>query len=63
MTNWTRRKLLGSLSGVAAATSLAAQQSGGLAHSERRAGHASIKITDLKCAIIEGSPVVRVVTD
>ncbi len=55
MTDWTRRGFLGSLSGVAAATSLGAQQ--------KRTGTASIKITDLRCAIIGKSPVVRIVTD
>ena len=30
---------------------------------ETRTGHVSIKITDLKCAIIGQNPVVRVVTD
>ena len=53
MPNWTRRGFIGSLPGFAAA-SLAAPQ---------RSGRAPIKITDLKCAIIGGSPVVRVVTD
>jgi L-alanine-DL-glutamate epimerase-like enolase superfamily enzyme len=52
MTDWTRRGFLGSLSGVAAATSLAAQQK-----------HGPIKITDLRCAIIGRNPVVRIVTD
>src|SRR6266478_1976431 len=59
MDNCTRRGFLGSLSGVAAAASLAAQQRG----AEKRTGHGSIKITDLKCAIIGRNPVVRIVTD
>jgi L-alanine-DL-glutamate epimerase-like enolase superfamily enzyme len=59
MANWTRRGFLGSLSGVAAATSFAAQQ----ALPEKRTGHGSIKITDLRCAIIGRNPVVRIVTD
>ena len=63
MANWTRRGFLGSLSGAAAATSLAAQQRGGLSLPEKRTGHGSIKITDLKCAIIGRNPVVRIVTD
>ena len=50
----TRRGFLGSLSAAAAATTLAAQQ---------RGGRGSIKITDLRCAIIGRNPVVRVVTD
>ena len=50
----TRRKFLGSLSGAAAATSLAAQQ---------RRGRGPIKITDLRCAIIGQNPVIRIVTD
>src|SRR5215469_8025971 len=58
MTNWTRRRFLGSLSGAAAATSIAAQQ-----RPERRSGPGSIKITDLKCAIIGRNPTVRIVTD
>jgi L-alanine-DL-glutamate epimerase-like enolase superfamily enzyme len=63
MANWTRRGFVGSLSGVAAATSLAAQQRSNLSASERRTGHGSIKITDLRCAIIGRNPVVRIVTD
>ena len=57
MDNWTRRGFLGSLSGAAAASSLAAQQT------QKRTGHGSIKITDLRCAIIGRNPVVRIVTD
>ncbi len=57
MSNWTRRGFLGSLSGVAAATSLGAQQT------QKRTGHGSIKITDVRCAIIGRNPVVRIVTD
>ena len=53
MTNWTRRGFIGSLTGMAAATALAAP----------RAGRVAIKITDLRCAIIGKSPVVRIVTD
>jgi len=63
MANWTRRKMIGSLSGLAAATSLAARQKGSLPVSERRNGGTSIKITDLRCAIIGKSPVIRIVTD
>ena len=55
MAVWTRRGFTGSLAGMAASTSLVAQQ--------KRAGRAPIKITDLRCAIIGGSPVVRIVTD
>jgi L-alanine-DL-glutamate epimerase-like enolase superfamily enzyme len=61
--NRTRRGFLGSLSGVAAATSLAAQQRAGLPTAEKRTRNGSIKITDLRCAIIGRNPVVRVVTD
>jgi L-alanine-DL-glutamate epimerase-like enolase superfamily enzyme len=57
MANWTRRGFLGSLSAAASATSLAAQLPA------KRTGHGSIKITDLKCAIIGRNPVVRIVTD
>ncbi len=53
MADWTRREILGLLSGMAAAKSLGAQQR----------GHGSIKITDLRCAIIGKSPVIRIVTD
>ncbi|HEY2017644.1 MAG TPA: mandelate racemase/muconate lactonizing enzyme family protein [Bryobacteraceae bacterium] len=63
MDNWTRRGFIGSLSGVAAATSLAAQQRGGVSSPEKRTGHVKIKITDLRCAIIGRNPVIRIVTD
>jgi len=63
MANWTRRGFLGSLSGVAAAPWLTAQQGASLSQPERRTGHGSIKITDLRCAIIGRNPVVRIVTD
>lgn len=53
MARFTRRELIGSLSAVAAASSLAAQP--------KRSG--PIKITDLRCAIIGKNPVVRIVTD
>jgi L-alanine-DL-glutamate epimerase-like enolase superfamily enzyme len=62
MVNWTRRGFIGSLLGGAAAMSLAAQQKGSLSP-EKRTAHASIKITDLRCAIIGRNPVVRIVTD
>jgi L-alanine-DL-glutamate epimerase-like enolase superfamily enzyme len=52
MANWTRRGFFGSLAGAAAA-----------APAERRTGRGSIKITDLRCAIIGRNPVVRIVTD
>lgn len=63
MATWTRRELIGSLAGVATATSLAARQTGGAPATERRAGHGSIKITDLRCAVIGKNPVIRIVTD
>ena len=63
MANWTRRGFLGSLAGAAAATSLAAQRRGSPALPEKRTGHGSIKITDLRCATIGRNPVVRIVTD
>lgn len=63
MANWTRRKVIGSLSATVAATSLAAQQNGRSPNSETQGGGAPIKITDLRCAIIGKSPVVRIVTD
>jgi len=59
MANWTRRGFLGSLTGAAAASSLMAQQT----PPAKRTGHGSIKITDLRCAIIGRNPVVRIVTD
>jgi L-alanine-DL-glutamate epimerase-like enolase superfamily enzyme len=63
MANWTRRGFVGSLSGMAAATSIAAQQRGSQSPAERRTGHGPIKITDLKCAIIGRNPVIRIVTN
>ncbi len=62
MANWTRRGFVGALTGVAgtgavAMGSLAAQVP------EKRAGRGPIKITDLRCAIIGGSPVIRIVTN
>jgi L-alanine-DL-glutamate epimerase-like enolase superfamily enzyme len=63
MGHWMRRGFLRSLPGLAAATSLAAQQRGGRSLPERRTGGGSIKITDLRCAIIGRNPVVRIVTD
>ena len=62
MTNWTRRGFLGSLSGVAAATSLAAQQSAAAAP-EKRTGTDRSKSPTCRCAIIGRNPVVRIVTD
>jgi L-alanine-DL-glutamate epimerase-like enolase superfamily enzyme len=61
MRDWTRRGFLGSVSGLAAAAMLPAQQSGGVA--SKGAGSIPIKITDLKCAIIGKNPVVRIVTN
>jgi L-alanine-DL-glutamate epimerase-like enolase superfamily enzyme len=55
MMNSTRRRFLASLSAAAATMPLAAQQ--------KRIGHAPIKITDLRCAIIGKNPVIRIVTD
>jgi L-alanine-DL-glutamate epimerase-like enolase superfamily enzyme len=63
MADRTRRGFLGSLTGAAAATALAAQQRGSQSPPEKRTGHGAIRITDLKCAIIGRNPVVRVVTD
>ena len=62
MGHWTRRGFIGSLS-AAAATAFAAQQTGNLPAPEKRVGQVSIKITDLRCAIIGRNPVVRIVTD
>jgi L-alanine-DL-glutamate epimerase-like enolase superfamily enzyme len=61
--NWTRRGFLSSIPGAAAGTSWAAQQGGALPPSDKRASRATIKITDLRCAIIGRNPVVRIVTD
>src|ERR1700733_2550400 len=63
MAHWTRRGFIGSLSAAAAATAFAAQQKGNLPAPEKRAGQVSIKITDLRCAIIGRNPTVRIVTD
>jgi L-alanine-DL-glutamate epimerase-like enolase superfamily enzyme len=63
MTNWSRRGFLGSLSGAAAATSFAAEQTSSRPLPEKRTGKGSIKITDLRCAIIGRNPVVRITTD
>src|ERR1700683_5194278 len=57
MAHWTRRGFIGSLSAAAAATAFAAPAP------EKRTGQVSIKITDLRCAIIGKNPVVRIVTD
>src|SRR5438034_9711733 len=62
MADWTRRGFVGSLWGIAGATSLAGQQRSNTAH-EMRTGQGSIKITDLRCAIIGRNPVIRIVTD
>jgi len=62
MLNWTRRTFLGSFSGLATA-SLAAQQKIDSSLTDKRPGRGSIKITDLRCAIIGRNPVVRIVTD
>ena len=59
MGDWSRRGFIGALSGAAAATAFAAQETGSSAM--RNSG--KIKITDLKCAIIGRNPVVRIVTD
>ena len=60
MKNFTRRGIIGSLAGMAAAATLGVQQAQG---QDKRSGAISIKITDLKCAVIGNSPVVRIVTD
>jgi L-alanine-DL-glutamate epimerase-like enolase superfamily enzyme len=59
----TRRGFLGSLSAAAAATPLAAQQSGTGTRAAARSGSTPIRITDLRCAVIGRNPVVRIVTD
>jgi L-alanine-DL-glutamate epimerase-like enolase superfamily enzyme len=63
MANWSRRGFLGSLSAATAATSFAAEQSASRPLPEKRTGQGSIKITDLRCAIIGRNPVVRITTD
>lgn len=63
MAHPTRRDLLGSFSGVATATLLAAQQKAAAAPKEKQLGRTPIKITDLRCAILGKSPVIRIVTD
>src|SRR6202167_130948 len=59
MAHWTRRGFIGSLSAAAAPTAFAAQQKG----AEKRAPQLSIKITDVRGAIIGRNPTVRIVTD
>jgi L-alanine-DL-glutamate epimerase-like enolase superfamily enzyme len=59
MTHWTRRSFIGTLSAAAAARALALPQPA----PEKRPGQISIKITDLRCAIIGKNPTVRIVTD
>src|ERR1700721_1867519 len=59
MTHWTRRGFIGSLSAAAAASAFALPQPA----PEKRPGEVSIKITDLRCAIIGKNPTVRIVTD
>ena len=63
MDHWTRRGFLGSVSGAAAASMLGAEPGAGMPPPEKKVGSGSIKITDLKCAIIGRNPTVRVVTD
>ncbi|MCC7174093.1 MAG: mandelate racemase/muconate lactonizing enzyme family protein [Bryobacterales bacterium] len=63
MARWTRRKFVGSASGVAAAAPLAGSQAGGRPLPGPRAGAGALKITDLRCAVIGRNPVVRIVTD
>src|SRR5215510_6821688 len=63
MAEWTRREFVGSLPGVVAAMSFAAEQRGALSLPEKQKRQASIKITDLRCAVIGRNPVVRIVTD
>lgn len=60
MNDWTRRGFLGALSSAAAAAAFAGPQT---LMDQKRTGIGPIKITDLKCAIIGQSPVIRVVTD
>lgn len=57
----SRRGFVSALSGMAA-TAIAAQQGSSIS-AARRAGNGSIKITDLKCAVIGRNPTVRIVTD
>ncbi|HYK90033.1 MAG TPA: mandelate racemase/muconate lactonizing enzyme family protein [Acidobacteriota bacterium] len=61
MANWTRRSFLGSVSSIAAAASLSGRGRSGPLLTEKQSG--SVKITDLRCAIIGRNPVVRIVTD
>jgi L-alanine-DL-glutamate epimerase-like enolase superfamily enzyme len=61
MAHWTRRGFVGSVAGLAAAKARAAQQLSGAP--AKRAALGSIKITDLRCAIIGRNPTVRIVTN
>jgi L-alanine-DL-glutamate epimerase-like enolase superfamily enzyme len=63
MNNLTRRGFVGSLSAFATAASLRAQQKSAPPPAGKRAGQPSVKITDLRCAVIGRNPVVRIVTD
>jgi L-alanine-DL-glutamate epimerase-like enolase superfamily enzyme len=54
---WTRRGFLGSVPAMATAASALAQQD------RHPAVRSNIKITDLRCAVIGRTPVVRIVTD
>jgi len=63
MSQFTRRGFVGSVLGAAAASALGAQQAGSTVGSQKRPGSPSIKITDVKCAIIGRNPVIRIVTD
>ncbi|MEO8736592.1 MAG: hypothetical protein ABI380_08635, partial [Edaphobacter sp.] len=62
MSQFSRRTFVGSLLGAAGASAFG-QQHGRTVNSEKRAGSVSIKITDLRCAIIGKNPVVRIMTD
>ncbi len=63
MVNWTRRGFIAALSAGTTAISRTAQQRSNPRLPEGRNGHAPIRITDLRCAVIGRNPVVRIVTD
>jgi L-alanine-DL-glutamate epimerase-like enolase superfamily enzyme len=63
MDHCTRRGFLTSVSGGAAAAVIASRDVHAQASADKHVGRTPIKITDLRCAIIGKSPVIRIVTD
>jgi L-alanine-DL-glutamate epimerase-like enolase superfamily enzyme len=61
--NWTRREVVGSVAGMAGARLLGARQKSSLPIPDIRNEYTSIKITDLRCAIIGKNPIIRIATN